>query len=118
MSGYRPLPDGLCVRYNDTTREHGLYALQDFEVGHDFGFARIESTLKNGDLSAGISRSPMSAFVNCDDQNPSCEMSKVLIAHERHWVNLISIRPISAGDELTVSYTLTQYGTPKNRPWD
>ena len=112
------MPDGLCVRYNDTTREHGLYALQDFEAGHNFGRARVQS---NNDPTGRIDaeyRWPLSAFVNCDDRQPNCMMITYEATVTDRTLDLVSQLPIKVGDELTVSYTLTEYGTPGDRPWD
>lgn len=119
---YRPLPDGLCVRYDDKTGEHGLFALQDFPMGHDFGFARNEQLWREDGSLLATERSEYSKYVNCDDEAPNCYMAAVKTSHygsvEERAVIMKASRNIEAGDELTVSYTLSEYGTSDLRPWD
>ena len=96
---YRPLPDGLCIRYDDATGEHGLFALERFLCGHKFGAARGLP-----DMFGLVNRWPLGAFVNCDDDSPTCEMDE-----RQHPAILVAVKDIEPGDELTVSYTLPEY---------
>ena len=96
---YSPLPDGLVLR---ETKIHniGLFAKEKISKGTNFGMSHIQ-------ISDTIIRTPLGGFINHSD-DPNCEKVKLYFKTDKtdftKW-NLITIKDIKAGEELTLSYT-------------
>ena len=96
---YSPLPDGLVLR-ESKIHNIGLFAKEKISKGTNFGMSHIQ-------ISDTIIRTPLGGFINHSD-DPNCEKVKLYFKTDKtdftKW-NLITIKDIKAGEELTLSYT-------------
>ena len=100
---YKPLPENLRLRFSDI-HDIGLFAKEAIPQGTNFGMSHIQ-------ISDTLIRTPLGGFVNHKD-NPNCEKVKLYFTNEdkqplynfSKW-NLITIKPIKEGEELTLKYT-------------
>ena len=100
---YKPLPDNLRLGFSDI-HDIGLFAKENISKGTNFGMSHIQ-------VSNTIVRTPLGGFINHSD-DPNCEKVKLTFTTEDHqpaynfskW-NLITIKDIKEGEELTLTYT-------------
>jgi len=109
---YKPLPDSLTIKPSGINGV-GLFAQEDLAQETNLGMSHLE-------LGKLIIRTPVGGFVNHSDE-PNCVKSKVLLTHQewnhlsdlpntkyaldfKKW-NLVVIKDIKKGEELTVQYT-------------
>ena len=100
---YKPLPKELRLGFSDI-HDIGLFAKEDIAQGTNLGMSHLE-------ISDTIVRTPLGGFINHKD-NPNCEKIKLYFTNEDNqpaynfskW-NLITIKDIKAGEELTLKYT-------------
>ena len=96
---YSPLPDGLVLR-ESKIHNIGLFAKEKISKGTNFGMSHIQ-------ISDTLIRTPLGGFINHAD-DPNCEKVKLNFKTDKtdftKW-NLITIKDIKAGEELTLSYT-------------
>ncbi|MDA9002768.1 SET domain-containing protein [bacterium] len=91
---YRPLPKGLTIRPSSVDGI-GLHATTDWEPALMFGKTHYFH-------DEGWQRTPLGGFIN-HSEDPNCVI--ITMGQERF---LVTVRPISVGEELTVYYTLDQ----------
>jgi SET domain-containing protein len=97
MSTYRPLPKCLTI-YSSKIEGLGLFATSDIPSGTDLGISHIlDERFENG-----VIRTPLGGFFN-HSETPNCEVKSDL---NQGMMNLVTIKPIKAGDELTATYIL------------
>ena len=101
---YKPLPESLTIK-TSKVNGLGLFAKEGIAQGTNFGM----SHLKIGDT---IFRTPLGGFINHANE-PNCVKAELRMTDEdtkghkydyKKW-NLITIRDIEEGEELTVRYT-------------
>ena len=100
---YKPLPKELRLGFSDI-HDIGLFAKEDIPKGTNFGMSHVQ-------VSSTIIRTPLGGFVNHSD-DPNCEKVKLTFTTEddqpaynfSKW-NLITIKDIKQGEELTLKYT-------------
>ena len=100
---YKPLPKELRLGFSDI-HDIGLFAKEDIPHGTNFGMSHIQ-------VSSTIIRTPLGGFVNHSD-DPNCEKVKLTFTTEddqpaynfSKW-NLVTIKDIKQGEELTLKYT-------------
>ena len=100
---YKPLPDNLRLGFSDI-HDIGLFAKEDIPMGTNFGMSHLQ-------FGKNIIRTPVGGFINHSDE-PNCEKVKVTFTVEEdraaydfnRW-NLITIKDIKEGEELTLKYT-------------
>ena len=100
---YKPLPDNLRLGFSDI-HDIGLFAKENISKGTNFGMSHIQ-------VSSTIVRTPLGGFINHSD-DPNCEKVKLTFTTEDQqpaynfskW-NLITIKDIKEGEELTLKYT-------------
>jgi len=109
---YKPLPDNLIIRSSNIEGQ-GLFACEKLAEGTNLGMSHVE-------LGKLILRTPMGGFINHSNK-PNCVKSKFLLTRQQwnhrsdlpndkyghdfpRW-DLITIKDIEAGEELTVRYT-------------
>jgi SET domain-containing protein len=109
---YKPLPESLTIK---TSGVHGLglFADQKIMKSTNLGMSHLE-------LGKLILRTPLGGFVN-HSIKPNCTKTKLLLTHQewnhlsdlpdskyaldfKKW-NLVTIKDIKEGEELTVQYT-------------
>ena len=101
---YRPLPPEVRLGFSKID-DIGVFAKKKIEKGHNFGMSHLK-------IGTRLIRTPLGGFLNhADDAN--CFKTKLLYTNEddpkikmdyKVW-NLISIKDIKEGEELTVTYT-------------
>ena len=96
---YSPLPDGLVLR-ESKIHNIGLFAKEKISKGTNFGMSHIQ-------ISDTLIRTPLGGFINHSD-DPNCEKVKLYFKTDKtdftKW-NLITIKDIKEGEELTLKYT-------------
>ena len=93
---YKPLPDSLTIKSSDISGL-GLFATEGIGQGTNLGTTHIK-------IKDEIIRTPLGGFINHAEDN-NC--TKVDLRDERYakkW-NLIALRNIKEGEELTLKYT-------------
>ena len=96
MRMYKPLPDSLTIQ-TSKVNGLGLFAKQGIAQGINLGVTHIK-------VEEEILRTPLGGFINHANE---ANCVKVELRDERYtkkW-NLITIRNIKAGEELTLQYT-------------
>jgi len=101
---YRPLPDSLTIKQSGINGL-GLFATEGIAQGANLGMSHVL-------IGSGIVRTPMGGFINhSDDANTvkvelkiNNEDDPLLKVATKKW-NLVAIRNIKKGEELTVRYT-------------
>ena len=96
---YQPLPKNECIKLTiEKSKVEGLGLFTQLFVpkGVNFGVSHIK--IKNE-----IIRTPLGGFVNHSD-DPNCEKIKL---NDKDYIkyNLVTIKDIEGGEELTVKYT-------------
>ena len=101
---YKPLPDSVTIKQS-VINGLGLFADQKIMQGTNLGMCH----LKIGDT---IFRTPLGGFIN-HSNTPNCEKVELRMTDEdlqghkydyQKW-NLVTLRDIKEGEELTVQYT-------------
>jgi len=101
---YNPLPDRLTIQPS-LISGLGLFAIKGIAQGTNLGTTHIK-------VDGEIFRTPLGGFINCDE-NANCvkiEMRTEGSITDK-W-NLVTLRTITAGEELTLKYTF--YTIPKD----
>ena len=100
---YKPLPDNLRLGFSDI-HDIGLFAKEKIPVGTNFGMTHLQ-------FGKTTIRTPLGGFINHSEE-PNCEKVKLNFTTEDHQpvynvsrFNLITIKPIKKGEELTLKYT-------------
>ena len=101
---YRPLPESLTIKQSEINGL-GLFARKGIAQGANLGMSHVL-------IGSGIIRTPMGGFINhSDDANTvkvelriNNEDDPLLKVATKKW-NLVAIRDIKEGEELTVRYT-------------
>ena len=99
MNNYRPLPNNECIKLTiEKSKVEGLGLFTQLFVpkGVNFGVSHIK-------IQDEIIRTPLGGFINHSDE-PNCEKIKLQTDTYSKY-NLVSIKDITGGDELTVKYT-------------
>ena len=100
---YKPLPDSLTLKSSDI-HDIGLFAKEAVPQGTNLGMTHLQ-------FEKTLIRTPLGGFINHKD-NPNCEKVKLKFTNEdkqppynfNKW-NLITIKDIKEGEELTLKYT-------------
>ena len=100
---YKPLPKKLRLGFSDI-HDIGVFAKEDIPTGTNFGMTHVQ-------ISDTIVRTPLGGFINHKD-DPNCEKVKLRFTSEdkqpaynfSKW-NLVTIKNIKEGEELTLKYT-------------
>lgn len=92
---YRPLPESLTIRSSEI-EGLGLFSTKEISAGTNLGITHI----KDDRFENGYSRTPLGGFFN-HSQTPNCK-----VEHSDLFINLIALRDIKEGEEITAKYTL------------
>ena len=101
---YRPLPEQLTIAPS-TIHKLGLFTEEDLEQGTNLGMSHLK-------LGNKIIRTPLGGFLN-HSNDPNCVKAELRFTNEddpelklnyKKW-NLITLRDIKEGEELTLKYT-------------
>jgi len=99
---YRPLPDSLTIQQSGINGL-GLFAKEGIAQGTNLGMSHVK-------FNGTIFRTPLGGFIN-HSETPNTEKAVLLMVKEdkvkfnyKKW-NLMTLRDIKKGEELTVKYT-------------
>ena len=99
---YNPLPETLTIK-TSKVNGLGLFAKEDITQGTNFGTCHIK-------IGEHLLRTPLGGFIN-HAQEQNCVKVELRSTYEdkpnyphKYW-NLVTVRDIKAGEELTVRYT-------------
>ena len=96
---YKPLPESLTIK---TSGVHGLGLFADQKIlqGTNLGMSHIK-------MKETLFRTPLGGFIN-HANDPNCAKVELLMKNDsfdyKKW-NLITLKDIEKGEELTVRYT-------------
>ena len=93
---YRPLPESLTIKQSKVNGL-GLYAKEGIAQGANIGTSHIKI---NGD----IIRTPLGGFINHSNDANTVKVELQDDRYKKKW-NLVALKNIKAGEELTVHYT-------------
>jgi SET domain-containing protein len=104
---YKPLPKSLTIGPSNI-EGLGLFAVEPLFKGKSLGKSLIDTVWN------GLIRTPLGGFYNHSDE-PNCEKVKYNFEDGMNiccicYYELVPIRDIKAGEELTVKYTLYDIG--------
>lgn len=100
---YTPIPENLTVSASDI-HGLGLFATEDLKKDLVLGVTHVA----NEYFEDGWIRTPLGGFYN-HSETPNCYKE---VSPCGTIMVLVTLRPISAGEELTVHYTLYSVGEP------
>ena len=96
---YKPLPESVTIKQSDINGL-GLFATEGIGQGTDLGTTHIKVNDK-------IIRTPLGGFINHANE-PNCAKVELLMKNDsfdyKKW-NLIALKNIKKGEELTLRYT-------------
>jgi len=99
---YKPLPESLTIKQSGINGL-GLFAQEGIAQGKNLGMTHIK-------LNGNMVRTPLGGFINHSD-TPNTVKAELLMTNEgkikfnyKKW-NLVTLRNIKEGEELTVAYT-------------
>lgn len=93
---YNPLPPYLTIKESETDGL-GLFATQNLIGNASLGMSHIKSR-------AEWIRTPLGGFYNHSEEPNCIKLSRKNVFKE--WYELVTLRDIEEGEELTVEYTL------------
>ena len=97
---YRPLPKELRLGFSEI-HDLGVFAKEFIPKGTNFGMTHLQ-------FGENLIRTPLGGFINHSD-DPNCEKAKLKFTKDKNFLfnkwNLITIKDIKEGEELTLTYT-------------
>ena len=102
---YKPLPESLTIK-TSKVNGLGLFAQEGIAQGTNLGISHIK-------INDDILRTPLGGFIN-HDNDPNCVKAELHAngvtgeKFKKKW-NLVTIKDIKAGEELTANYNLYTY---------
>tara|TARA_B110000196_G_C21088272_1_gene636177 strand:- start:318 stop:707 length:390 start_codon:yes stop_codon:yes gene_type:complete len=97
---YRPLPKGVTIK-KSKIEGLGLFVTENFGAGHSFGPSHVGFSGPRHIFEGTIVRTPLGGFINHSEE-PNCRITD----QEQGVNNIVSLRKIDKGEELTTYYTL------------
>ena len=101
---YKPLPESLTIQQSGINGL-GLFTKENLKQGMNLGMSHVK-------FNGTILRMPLGGFIN-HSNTPNCVKAELLMTNENNpkqkfdykkW-NLVTLRDIKKGEELTVRYT-------------
>ena len=101
---YKPLPDSLTIKESKVDGL-GLFAVKGIAQGTNLGMTHVK-------FNSTIWRTPLGGFINHSDDANVLKVELLMTNHDKpnlkfdykKW-NLLTLRDIKKGEELTVKYT-------------
>tara|TARA_B100000287_G_scaffold428709_1_gene480563 strand:+ start:766 stop:1107 length:342 start_codon:yes stop_codon:yes gene_type:complete len=94
---YRPLPKELYIGMSKI-EGNGIFTLHLLEEKKELGISHIK--YDSGDFHSDYIRTPLGGFINHSEE-PNCELYEC-----GEYLKMRTIKPIKAGEELTLTYNL------------
>ena len=93
---YKPLPESLTIKSSDISGL-GLFATEGIGQGTDLGTTHIK-------IKDEVIRTPLGGFINHSDEGNCVKAELRDECYTKKW-DLIALRNIKEGEELTLKYT-------------
>ena len=97
---YKPLPKELRLGFSDI-HDIGVFAKESIPMATNFGMTHLQ-------FDKTLILTPLGGFLNHSDE-PNCEKVKLKFTDDKNFLfnkwNLITLRNIKEGEELTLKYT-------------
>jgi len=102
---YKPLPNSLTIK-TSSVNGLGLFAKEEIAQGTNFGMTHLK-------IGTMIFRTPLGGFINHSEE-PNCDKAELRMTNHddpqikfdyKKW-NLITLKNIEEGEELTLKYTM------------
>ena len=100
---YKPLPESLTIKQSGINGL-GLFAKEGIGQGTNLGTTHVKIKRAMVDEEGEIFRTPLGGFINHANDANCVKVEFNDAKYEEKW-NLITLRNIKEGEELTVSYT-------------
>jgi len=107
---YKPLPDGLFIKDSDIQGQ-GVFTNRDLHVGCNLGEShyRIDTSgvesINEEENKNLLIRTPLGGFINHSEE-PNCHRTQIRIKPGFDKWTITVIKNITAGEELTLKYTM------------
>ena len=98
---YRPLPDSLTIKQSGINGL-GLFATEGIAQGANLGTSHIK--IENDEKEDEIFRMPLGGFINHSNDPNTVKVELHDARYKKRW-DLVVLRHIKEGEELTVRYT-------------
>ena len=93
---YKPLPESLTIKQSKVNGL-GLFAEQDIKQGTNLGMSHVQ-------IGEEILRTPLGGFINHANEGNVIKVKMYDEVYKTKW-NLVTVKNIEKGEELTVRYT-------------
>ena len=109
-SEYKPLPLGLIIKDSEIEGQ-GVFTTRDLHVGCELGESHYrinmsEATSINQEENKNkFIRTPLGGFINHSEE-PNCHRTQIRVKPGFDKWNITVIKNITAGEELTLKYTM------------
>ena len=101
---YKPLPNGLFIK-DSSIEGQGLFTTRDLIAGCELGESHYRIDINEEENKNLFIRTPLGGFINHSEE-PNCHRSQIRIKPGfDKWI-IIVIKNITAGEELTLKYTM------------
>ena len=110
LSDYKPLPSGLIIK-DSGIEGQGVFTTRDLNVGCDLGEShyRIDTSgvesINEEENKNLLIRTPLGGFINHSEE-PNCHRTQIRIKPGFDKWTITVIKNITAGEELTLKYTM------------
>ena len=107
---YKPLPSGLTIK-DSVIEGQGVFTTRDLSVGCDLGEShyRIDTSgvesINEEENKNLLIRTPLGGFINHSEE-PNCHRTQIRIKPGFDKWTITVIKNITAGEELTLKYTM------------
>ena len=101
MTNYRPLPEHMTIQPSKI-EGLGLFTLKDIKVHDASDASSLGVTHVFIEDKGQVFRTPLGGFINHSEE-PNCEVKRFEGSYVNH---LFPLRPIKAGEEITLKYTM------------
>ena len=100
---YKPLPDSLTIKQSGIDGL-GLFAKEGIGQGTNLGTTHVKIKRAMVDEEGEIFRTPLGGFINHANEGNVIKVKMYDEVYKTKW-NLVALRNIKEGEELTVKYT-------------
>tara|TARA_R110000851_G_scaffold168405_1_gene314273 strand:- start:43 stop:426 length:384 start_codon:yes stop_codon:yes gene_type:complete len=107
---YKPLPHGLIIK-DSGIQGQGLFTTRDLHVGCELGESHYRinmsevTSINQEENKNQFIRTPLGGFIN-HSTTPNCNRSQIRVKPGFDKWNITIIKNITAGEELTLKYTM------------
>ena len=105
----KALPKNLTIK-KSKIHGLGLFAKKRIPANTCLGISHIESDIF-GMFHEDIIRTPIGAFINCDEKKYNCYKEKCASLDGKIFWRMYTNRKVKKGEELTLKYSLYKCGT-------